>query len=70
MFLRLCRLNCFNSGEDGINGSYRVRDTQVFDEIKTTLTWYKSLKVLKPLPDSGVSIHVDHLILQTLSDGR
>lgn len=39
-------------------------------ETKTTLTWYKSKQVLKPLPDGGVSIHVDHLILQTLSDGR
>lgn len=43
--------------------------TNVKDK-KTALTWYKSNEVLKPLPDGGVSIHVDHLVLQTLDDGR
>ena len=48
----------------------RYTGVKIKGETKTTLTWYKSKQVLKPLPDSGVSIHVDHLILQTLSDGR
>ena len=37
---------------------------------KTTLTWDESNEVLKPLSGGGVSVKVDHLVLQTLNDGR